>query len=608
MDIKEKVKNVPDSPGVYIMKGQRGRVLYVGKAKSLRKRLSSYFTPASPLDPRKSKMVREVIDIDYVVTENELEALVLEANFIKRMKPRYNIILRDDKNYPYIKLTVNEEWPRLEVVRKIKKDGALYFGPYVPAGAMWEMLRFIRKTFPIRTCRYNLDRPFRPCVLYQMGMCLAPCSESFRDEESKTRYSEVVEEVRAFLRGERKDLIESLKEKMHRCSQELRFEEAAKIRDRIKALERAWESQRVISPEIGDLDVIGLYRDNDRACIFVFFIRSGMIIGQRDFIFKKGVDPDPAELIRGFIEQFYSREILIPPRIIIPVRADLKTQEAWLSSRRGDGVSISPPMNDIEEKVLSMAEENALFALGRHLEKRIEDDLIRIKDMLNLKSIPQRIVAVDVSNLSGAEAVGAIIVYEDGEFRKSDYRLFKIKTVEGIDDYAMISEVVGRYLDDLQDDQLPDLMIIDGGRAHLESALKVVKEYDLNLDVVAMAKIRDGISEEKKIGINTQYERIYIPHRPEPVYLEPSASHTHLLQKIRDEVHRFAITYHKKLRKKRTLTSPLEGIKGIGRVRRLALLRHFGSIEKIKRASIEEIASVEGMNRKVAEAVKNALK
>ncbi|RJQ20835.1 MAG: excinuclease ABC subunit UvrC [Nitrospiraceae bacterium] len=607
MDIKKKLRQAPSSPGIYIMKGGREKVLYVGKAKNLRNRLRSYFQDSALLDARKMKMVQEVRDFDYIVTDNELAALALEANFIKRIRPGYNIVLRDDKNYPYLKLTVNEEWPRLEVVRKIEKDGALYFGPYVPAGGMWEMLKFIRRNFPIRICRHNLDKPFRPCVQHQMGRCIAPCAESLRTTEDHEKYIEIVNEVRAFIQGEKKGLLSSLQDRMQKLSDELKFEEAASIRDRLKALETAWETQHVISLELGDMDAIGLYREGQEASIFMLFIRNGMVIGQKDFFLKKLEDMDNGELASDFIEQFYSKEMPLSPRIILPVKAQLTTQQQWLSERRGAAVRLAYARNELEGKVLKMANDNALYAFNRHRETRVDETILKIKELLGLERLPKRIGAIDVSNISGSEAVGALIVYEDGKFVKEDYRLFKIKTVSGIDDFAMIGETAGRYLKNIAEDEsrLPQLLLIDGGRGQLESALKAMRPFDLPVELTGIAKAKDR--REKTSGVRTDVDRIYLPGKRSPVYLEPFLDTTHLLQKIRDEVHRFAITYHKKLRAKRTLESPLEKIAGIGKTRRLALLKHFGSLDAIRSASVEELAAVKGMNRKVAELVQETL-
>ena len=609
MDIKKRLQQVPAAPGIYIMKGVKERALYVGKAKSLRSRVRSYFQRSASLDERKKKMVREIRDFEYVVTENELEALVLEANFIKRLKPRFNVILRDDKNYPYLKLTVNEQWPWLEVVRRIDKDGALYFGPYVPAGSMWEMLSFIRSNFPVRICRYNLQKPFRPCVQHQMGRCPAPCSESFRTVTDHEKYMEIVNEVKSFILGEKRELIANLQKRMQRLSEEMRFEEAAVIRDRINAIEKAWESQRVIAPELGDTDVIGLYRGKRESTIFSLFIRNGMVIGQKDFFFKRLEEVEDAELVASFIEQFYTKDLLLPQRIILPIKAKLTTQKQWLRQKQGKPVRLASPRGELESKVLKMANDNAFYAYNRQKDIRVDEALLHIKDLLNLKLIPSRIGAFDVSNISGSESVGAFILYEEGKFVKDGYRLFKIKTVKGIDDFAMMAEVVGRYLKNVDHDEekLPQLILIDGGAGQLKSALKVMKPFGLPMEIAAIAKAKGNSYQKKMTGISTEFERVYLPQKKRPVYLEPTTASTHVLQKIRDEVHRFAISYHRKLRSKRTFDSPLEKVRGIGKTRRLQLLRYFGSIDAIRNASVDELASLKGMNTKIAGELKMAL-
>ncbi len=609
MDLREKLQQVPSSPGIYIMKGAKERILYVGKAKNLRNRLRSYFQNSASLDNRKTKMVLEIRDLDYIVAGNELEALVLEANFIKRTRPPYNIVLRDDKNYPYLKLKINDEWPALEVVRKIDKDGALYFGPYVPSGSMWEMLKFIRRNFPIRRCKYNLNKPFRPCVQHQMGRCLAPCSKSLRGQEDRDKYLEIIDQVKSFIQGDEKALLANLQTRMEAHSANLEYEDAAKVRDRLKALERAWEMQRVIAPELGDLDVIGLYRENEEVSVYMLFIRNGTVIGQKDFFLKKLGDTNEKEVIEGFVEQFYSKELLLPPRIVIPVKAKLTTQRQWLSGKRGKAVRLRYARNEGEIKVLTMANENAFHSFNKHKETRVDDTLVEIKNIMGLNVVPGRIGAVDISNISGSEAVGSLVMFEDGKFKKDDYRLFRIKTVKGADDFAMIGEVVGRYLNNVVENavELPQLLLIDGGRGQLESALSAIRPFDLPLEVVAIAKAKSRAPKRKEPGVRTDQERIYLPGKRSPVYLEPMQASTHLLQKIRDEVHRTAIRYHKKLRTKRTLESPLEKISGIGKTRRLLLLRHFKSIDAIREASVDEIAALKGMTRKVAEDLKNSL-
>jgi excinuclease ABC subunit C len=603
MDVQKKLQQVPSSPGIYLMKGARERVIYVGKAKNLKNRLRSYFQNSASLDLRKTQMVKDTKDFDYVVTKNELEALVLEANLIKRTKPRYNIILRDDKNYPYLKVTVNEQWPRIEVTRRFARDGALYFGPYVPAGSMWETLKFMRRFFHLPTCRYNLEKPFRPCIQYQIGRCVAPCRESRRSESDRKKYMEIVKEVRLFLMGEKKEIVSILQKRMLKLSEELRFEEAAGLRDRLKSMERVWETQRVIAPELGDLDVIGLYRKNHEASVFMLFIRNGMVVGQKDFFLTKLQGIEDRELIANFLEQFYTKEMIIPPKILLPVRGAFTTQRQWLREKRGAPVRIYSAKRDKESEVLKMASDNAYYSFCRHTDTRgirdTEETLRSIQELLNLKKIPKRIEAVDVSNISGSEAVGAVVVWEKGNFIKDDYRLFKIKTVEGIDDFAMIEEVTGRHFKNITErgEKLPQLFLIDGGKGQLESALKAMKPYVLPVEIAAIAKARGG-----------QRDRVFVQGKSGAVPLDPFRPSSHLLQRIRDEVHRFAITYHKKLRTKRTLESPLEKIRGIGKTRRLQLLKKFGSIDAIRRASIAEIASLKGINKKTAVLLKEQLR
>jgi excinuclease ABC subunit C len=602
MDVKKRLQKTPASPGIYIMKDSKGKVIYVGKAKHLKNRLRSYFQDSTSLDARKTKMVKEIKSFDYVVTKNELEALVLEANFIKRTKPRYNIILRDDKNYPYLRLTLNEQWPRLEVTRKIVKDGSLYFGPYVPAGSMWETLKFIRRHFQLPSCSYNLEKPFRPCIQYQMGRCSAPCDESMRTKKDRDMYMDTVNDVKLFLKGEKKETVSALNQRMLKLSDKLRFEEAAKLRDRLKAMEKAWETQRVVSPGLGDVDVIGLYREGGEASIFVLFIRNGMVIGRKDFHFKKLLEIDDRELISNFLEQFYSKEILLPPKIILPLKDEFGTQKQWLSNKRGSRITLSFSRGRKESEILKLANENAMHSFRSYgtspVQRNYTKTLRSLKELLNLKLTPQRIEAVDVSNIAGSEAVGAVVVWENGDFNKDYYRLYKIKTVKGIDDFAMIEEVVKRHIGNLleKEKDLPRLILIDGGKGQLMSALKALKECTLPVEIAAIAKARNG-----------KTDRIFLHGRTDNVPLEPLKSATHLLQRIRNEVHRVAIRYHKKLRTKRTLESPLEKVHGIGKTRRLSLLRKFGSIDSIRNASVEELASVKGVNRKTAALLKSQI-
>ncbi len=610
MDLKQKLQKTPTSPGIYIMKGAKERTIYVGKAKNLRNRLRSYFQKSSALDNRKAKMVEEIRDFDYIITENEIEALALEANFIKKFKPKFNIILRDDKNYPYLKLTVKEKWPRLEVVRKIDKDGSRYFGPYVVSGTMRETQKFIQKHFPTRSCRYSMEKPFRPCVQFQMGRCLAPCDRSKRSEKYHDAYMKTVNEVKFFLLGEKKDLLFSLEKRMRELSADQEYEEAAQVRDTLATIKRTWESQRVIAPELGDLDVIGLFKEEREATVFMLFIRNGLVIGQKDFFLKKVGDIEDKEIISSFIEQFYSKELIIPPRIVIPVKQDLKLENEWLSSRREKKVRLSYARGEHEKKILGMANENALFAFSRYKDRKVDSTLLEIKDILKLKRLPKRIEAVDISNISGAEAAGGFIVWEDGEFIKDDYRIYKIKTVKGINDFAMMEEVVGRHLKSISegDRDVPQLILVDGGKGQLRSAIKAMEKYYLNIELAAIAKAK-SIKSGKAPSLSTeQPDRVFMPGKKSSIPLDTFIPSTHLLQRIRDEVHRYSITFHKKLRTKRILRSPLEDINGIGKARRLMLLKHFRSIDAIRKASIDDITSIKGFNRKTAELIKSSLK
>ncbi|MEW6053733.1 MAG: excinuclease ABC subunit UvrC [Nitrospirota bacterium] len=580
------LSGVPHKPGVYMFRNERQKVLYVGKAKNLRKRLRSYFQKTPARDSRKNSMMQEVRDLSYIVTGNELEAFILEANLIKQHKPRFNIILRDDKNYPYLKLTVNEKWPRLEVVRKIARDGALYFGPYIPAGSMWETLSFIRRNFQIRDCRFPLDKPMRPCIQHQMGRCHAPCTGNISEEE----YAKLTEEVKLFLRGEKKDLVDGLRQRMTRLAEEQNFEEAAKIRDRIRAIEKAWETQKIVAPELGDMDVIGHYREGGDVSFNVFIIRNGIMIGSREFFLKGTEDFSEKEIMRTFLMQFYAKEMIPPPEIVTRViPAESKSLAAWLSQRRGMKVRITSPGYGKKKKLVGMSSDNAGFMHKARQEKNTEAVLHDLAGRLGISETPDDIGAFDVSNISGDEAVGAYVVWSGGDFQKERYRKLKIKTVRGIDDYAMMEEIIGRITDNLKGD-LPDMILVDGGKGHLEVARRVLSRY---------APSRNKAAEMVAVAKNP--DRAYLAGYDEPVSLEDGKPSSLLLKSIRDEAHRFAVGFHRKLREKGLLQSPLEKIRGIGSKRRLELLRVFGSIEGIRQASAEDIAKLRGFHQKLAE-------
>jgi excinuclease ABC subunit C len=591
--LEQKISKIPVKSGVYIFKDPKNKILYVGKAKNLRNRLSSYFRKKAALDPRKSAMMKLVSDFTYVLTESELEALVLEANLIKQYKPPFNVVLRDDKNYPYLKLTVQEEWPRLEVVRKIVKDGSIYFGPYVPAQSMWDALAFIRRNFPLRTCAHILDKPTRPCIQYQIDRCPAPCDRKIHRND----YMKIVEEVRLFLSGQKTELLKGLEEKMDKLSQCLKFEEAARIRDRIKNIKRAWESQRVVSPELGDMDIIGFYSDGMDAAFDIFFVRGGVLIGTKDFFIGGVWNLSAEEIISSFIELFYAKQIIPPKEIIVTNKPDyLGNLKTWLKERKGDAVQIKVPREGKKAELLKMAIDNAeqLFSDKKTSIYRI---LKTIKDRFDLPFIPREIGAFDVSTIAGSESVGAFIYWSDGDFRKQLYRRLKIKGVAGIDDYSMMNEIITRTLKNLGS-VTPSLIVIDGGKGQLDVARKVVKREDVTCEngkrpmLLAIAKDPDRV-----ITLSSKVAD-----------LGDGSPSSLLLRKIRDEVHRFAVSYHRRLRDRRLMESPLEKISGIGKKRRLELLRFFGSIEAIRNASIEDITGLKGFNKKIAEDVINGLR
>lgn len=591
--MKKDLSLIPEEPGVYILKDQRDRVIYVGKAKNLKNRLRSYFQRTIP-DQRKEKLSQLIKDFDYIITENEIEALILEASLIKQFKPRFNILLRDDKNYPYIKLTITEEWPRIEVARRIIKDGSLYFGPYVPTHKMWEALSFIRRNFPIRTCKYDLSKKIRPCIQYQMGRCIGPCKGDVSHEE----YMRIVEEVRLFLSGQRKELLLGLEERMNQLAAELRFEEAARFRDKIKSLSSLWESQRIVAPELGDVDAIGFLKDDIDALCMVFFIRNGLITGARHFLLKRAGRLSEEELLHSFLEMFYSKEIIPPEEILVNITPEEKEAlEKWLSEKRGNNVKITISPDGKKADVLKMAMENAAQIFSSLKDRGTSLLLPSIRGLLNLPRTPSAIGAFDVSTLSGSESVGAFIYWADGAFMKDLYRRLRIKEVTGVDDYSMMREIIKRTLSNLED-KVPDLIIIDGGKGQLEIAKRVIEEEGFLTG--------DG-NPPMIIAIAKDPDRVFTAEGT-VVTLEDKGAGALLLKKIRDEVHRFAISYHRKLRDKRLLESPLERIKGIGKKRRLELLKVFGSIEGIRNSSVEEIARLKGFNRRIAQDLLDALR
>ncbi len=607
MTLEEKIKNLPTRPGVYLMKNAKGRVIYVGKARSLRNRVRSYFQKGFEPDPRKVAMVGQIADLETVVTASELEAFILEANLIKKHRPRYNIILRDDKNYPYLKLTVGEDFPALCVTRKLERDGARYFGPYVPAGPMWETLKIINRTFLLRKCRKKNvgSKVERPCLQYGMGRCSGPCGGRI----SRQDYAKIVDEVAMFLSGKDRELVKRLEKRMAAASEELNFEAAASIRDRISALERATGIQRVISQKMEDRDVIALAREGAAADIQIMFVRGGKLLGRKDFYLKDTLESTEDEVLTGFINQFYTQDREVPPEVL--VSHPLEQAElvgGMLAKVRGKTVELAVPVRGARKKLVDMALDNARVSLEQNLKTDAGRELIlmSLKSELGLKRVPRSIEAFDVSNIGGAEAVGSMVSFRDGRPDKSGYRHFRIKGVEGANDFAMMAEVISRRYRRVMEEgaEWPDLIMIDGGKGQLSAAVEALKDIGADvgeLDVIGLAKAREKGMKYAGVRETRAFERVYSPQDIAPKVLAPTSAAVNLLAQVRDESHRFAITHHRKLRGRKAAKSPLDDIPGIGKKRKMQLLKHFGSFRAIRETSIEELKAVPGLPEKVAE-------
>jgi excinuclease ABC subunit C len=602
MTLEEKLQNLPDAPGVYLMKDAKGHVIYIGKAVSLKNRVRSYFQKG-PKGEKTEIMVRQIIDLETIVTHTELEALALESNLIKKHRPRYNVILRDDKNYPYLRFDVKAEYPRLEVVRRLKKDNALYYGPYVPAGGMWETLALIRRAFPIAPCKmeFKTERPGRPCLQFQIGRCLGPCT----GEADKAQYQDTAGQVRLFLEGKNRDLLDMLKRRMEEAAEKTEYERAAELRDRIAKVEGALEKQKIISSGFENQDVIGTAFESGRADIQALFIRNGMLLGRKDFYLDDVGGMPEEEVLNDFLRQFYSKDMIVPQEVLLPIEVpDLDVFEAFLTEKRGAKAEVLVPQRGRKRELVQMASDNAAQSLREQLlsRKSKERILMKLREELGLKNLPRRIEAFDISTIRGTESVASMVSFENNMPDKRNYKKFKIRTVQGQDDFASMAEVIRRrYRAAKEAGALPDLILIDGGKGQLNAALDVLRDLGIEgPDVIGLAKARSG--EE---GTERAFERAFLPGVDEPVLLEPASATTHLVARARDEAHRFAITYHRKLRGKRAVQSELDDISGIGEVRKKALLRHFGSVEKIKQAAVEELAAVKGMSKKAAEEIGN---
>ena len=602
MHIKSKLKNLPASAGVYLMKDGKHKVIYVGKAKNLKNRVRSYFQKSTDDRLYTEYLVRRVADIDFVLTETEKEALILENNLIKQFKPRFNINLRDDKTFISIKLEVNKKFPYPKVVRQIEDDGAMYFGPYASSRAVRETLRYINDTIPIRKCPDNVFKNrVKPCLYYQIHKCLGPCCELV----DEVTYKGLTDQVVLILKGKQEDLISILKQQMCEESKSMRYEKAAKMRDRIRAIEETVEKQRIHSMTFIDRDVFGYYMAGNEVYIEVMFIRSGNMENVASYHFSTN-HSTIEEVFRSFLNQFYSQTRFIPSEVIIPVEsADARLLEEWLTERKGKKVEVLHPQRGDKVRLVEMAQKNAenAYLVSRVHEEDFARTLHSLKETLKLKQVPERIECFDISNIFGKQAVGSMVTFERGKSNKSRYKRFKIKTVGQVDDYAMMHEVLTRrYKRAVEEGDLPDLIMVDGGKGQLGVALKVFEELAIgNVDLIALAKGRTESSVTgEKIG-----EQVFLPHISEPIMLSPSAPELLFLDKVRDEAHRFAITYHRKLRDKEYYKSPLDEILGIGVARKKALMKCFGSIEGIRNATIEQLIEITKLPPKQANDIFN---
>jgi len=590
--LEENLARLPDRPGIYIYRDAKAQVLYVGKAASLRSRVRSYFQESRPRDPKTDALVRQIRDLEYVVTDNELEALMLEANLVRKHRPRYNIILRDDKHYPFLKLTTNEEFPRLLVARRVQNDGATYYGPFYPATAMRETLKLTRQLFPLRTCSITIDGTLeRPCIQYSIHRCNAPCT----GWETREGYAKTVRDVTQFLEGRDEDLALRLTREMEEAAVETKFERAAALRNQIQALNKVRERQKIISPEEVDQDVIGVVRQGSDACVEFFFVRKGRLVGQEAFFFDRVAGWADGEILSAFVRQFYGKSVAPAPEILVSEdlpEAELTTE--WLSTLAGRRVQIVVPQRGPRREFVAMAEANAAIALQNHLLSRDDRQQVVLEELrraLTLPGLPNRIEGYDISHVQGSEQVGSLVVWENGSMKKEDYKRFRIKTVAGADDFAALGEVLTRRFARAleQGTPLPDLVLIDGGRGQLNVGLKVLQDLGLDyLPVVALAK---------------QQEEVYVGESLHPLVLDPTSPALHTLQKIRDEAHRFAITYHKKLRSKRTLQSVLDTIPGVGPTIRTSLLKTLGSARRVRGSSVAELAAVPKVTPKLAQRI-----
>jgi len=603
---EEQLKALPQKPGVYLFRDTSGNVLYVGKAANLHSRVRSYFGTPDTLSPKLRRMVARLSDFEFLVTDSEQEALILECNLIKKHRPRYNVRLKDDKTYPYLKINVQDEWARVYVTRRVDKDGSRYFGPFASASSVRKTLDLLKKLFPFRSCKRairGIDR--RPCLEYDIHRCAGPCIGAI----SKDEYREIINQVVMFLEGRQESVVKELERKMAGASERLEFERAAVLRDQIRAVEMVTERQKISSTKRGDQDVIALAQSKDQANVEVFFIRSGRLIERDHFMVQGAQDEEPGQIMTGFLNQFYDSATYIPHVILLQhLPDDIRVLERWLESKRGARVKLLVPQRGEKRRLVELVAENARQGLEQLRVKRLADPettaaaLGELRDALHLPHAPQRVECYDISDIRGTSAVGSMVVFQGGQPTKAHYRRFRIKTVAGTDDYAMIREVLRRRFKRAEGFKrpdksgwtiVPDLVLIDGGKGHLSAARDAMRETGVDFIPVA--------------SIAKENEELFRPDIAAPIILARTSPALYLVQRIRDEAHRFALGYHRRVRRSEAMASALDNVPGVGPKRKGALLRKFGSVKAIREADIDEIAAVMGMTRSLAQRVKEHL-
>ena len=626
--MRERLASVPAKPGVYLFKNASSQFIYVGKASNLRNRLRSYFGTPFGLVPKIRRMMQQARDFEFVVTHSESEALILENTLIKRHRPPFNTRLRDDKTYPYIKIDPSEEFPQIYFTRRVLNDGARYFGPFASAGSVRKTLALLKKLFPYRSCTKTITgTDARPCLEYYIHRCVAPCV-GYADQRA---YKEVIEQVLMFLEGKTTDVVRQLNQRMHEAAESLEFERAARLRDQVQAIQRVSEDQKVVSLRSQDIDVIAMAQERNEAWVEAFFIRKGKLVGRDHFIMDGALDEEEGRVLATFVQQFYDRASYVPPTILLQHPADdtpLLTE--WLTGKRGTSVQLHVPMRGERRRLVSMVAENASQGLSMSRAQRLagqgalDSAMAEVQEALSLPRLPKRIECYDISNIQGTDSVGSMVVFQNGTPRKEHYRRFKIKSVEGPDDFASMREVLRRRFgrmaasmpsgdaaildaqpssepeaaeapDGKAWENVPDLVLIDGGKGQLSAVHGVFLEMGISTDVVPLASLAK------------REEELYVPHSPEPTALPRNSQGLFLVQRVRDEAHRFAITYHQRLRSKRQTRSGLDTVHGIGPKRRRMLMQHFGSLQAVRDATLEELSAVPGMTRALAQNVKEQL-